>query len=45
MHGVKPYGINRKEALREDWEELNIETYVCMFKKQIQGLLLIANIN
>ena len=28
VHGVKAYGINRKEALTRDWEELNKET--CM---------------
>lgn len=30
MHGVKTYGINRKEALSRDWKELNKETYVCL---------------
>ena len=28
MYGLKSYGINRKEALTGDWEELNKETYV-----------------
>ena len=27
MHGVKTYGINRKEALTGDWEELNKYIY------------------
>ena len=26
---VKTYGINGKEALTGDWEELNEETFVC----------------
>ena len=29
MYGLKTYGINWKEALIGDWEELNEETYVC----------------
>ena len=43
------YGINGKEALTGDWEELNKETYLCdaflenNFK--LQDLLLHANIN
>ena len=30
MHEVKAYGINGKEALTGDWEELNkdIDTYI-----------------
>ena len=29
VYGLKTYGINGKEALTGDWEELNKETYVC----------------
>ena len=29
MHGVKTCGMNRKEALTGDWEELNKETCIC----------------
>ena len=29
VHGIKTYGINGKEVLMGDWEELNKETYVC----------------
>ena len=29
VHWVKTYGINGKEALTGDWEELNKETCVC----------------
>ena len=42
MQGVKTCRIQGKEALTEDWKELNKETYVCMFIKQHQGLLLHA---
>ena len=46
MHEVKTYGINRKEVLTGDWEELNKEMYVIyIYTKQLQGLLLHANIN
>ena len=43
------HGINGKEALTGDWEELNKETYVCnIFLKnnsKLQGLFLLPNIN
>ena len=29
VHGLKTYGINGKEALTGDWEELNKKTFVC----------------
>ena len=29
VHGLKTYGINGKEVLRGDWEELNKKTYIC----------------
>ena len=46
MNGVKTCGINRKEALTVDWEELNKKTCMLyMFTKQRKGLLLHANIN
>ena len=35
VHGVKTYGINGKEALTGDWEELNKET--CVFKVYLQN--------
>ena len=42
MHDLKTC---RAEALTGGWEELNKETNVCMFTKQLQILLLQANIS
>ena len=44
IYYIKTYGINVKEALRGDWEELNKKTYGCndvmYVTKQLRGLRL-----
>ena len=38
MHEVKAYGINGKEALTGDWEELNkdIDTYIVWLQNNVK---------